>query len=56
VVEEEPEEDLAYGICWDLGGDPDIGPDDAYEPVVALDVTLGKESLYHPPANVNAIN
>jgi hypothetical protein len=48
--------DLACGICGDLGGEPYVGFDDAYEPDVALDVTLGKESLYQPPENVNAIN
>jgi hypothetical protein len=56
TVEEEPVVDLAYGTCGDLGGDLDREPDDAYEPEVALEVTLGKESLYHPPLNVNAIN
>ena len=49
--------DLAYGICGDLGGDPDREPDEAWEPEAGLEeVTLGNESLYHPPLNVSAIN
>lgn len=57
AVEEEPVVDLAYGICGDLGGDPDREPDEAWEPEAGLEeVTLGNESLYHPPLNVSAIN